>query len=297
MSFISGGPIQTEKLILNENNNLSELYVTNNNLFFKDQNNTTFKINNFIEPIYIKNNNVGINTNFPSSQLHIHSDLVHLELSTINDNKCKIKLNSDNCLDISEHNKININNTQLINVKTPENDNDCANKKYVDDKLNCNSLNIINELCKIYNFDPTASTSDENILEQILLRNKFKIPLITIMFAVTSEIYPICIKNNIIKFRIPSNIFITSIKASLSRVATGCKGVEFNIIQYESQCKLLKSNFCIPAGYKTQTLTYNTIDSNFNINKLVENEELSINIYSVGEVYAGNGLKITLIGL
>jgi len=294
MSFISATPIQTGKLVFN---NLSELYVSDNNLFFKDSDSNEYKINNLITPIYINNNNVGINIELPLSQLHIYSELTHIQLSTTNENKCKIKLTSDNCLDISEQTTININNTQLTNVKTPVNDNDGVNKKYVDSKLNCNSVDIINKLCKIYSFEPTSTTTDVNIAEQITLRQQFKIPLVTVLFAVTAEYYPICIKNNVIKFRIPSNIFITSIRASLSAVATGCIGVQFNIIQTESQCKLLTSDFCIPPGYKTQTLSYTKTGSTFINNQLVDNEELYINITSVGDIYAGSGLKITFIGL
>ena len=90
--------------------------------------------------------------------------------------------------------------------------------------------------------------------------------------------------------KIGKNQFITGMQAKLQEVS---KDPEKLVIL----AKLLKSDFCIPPGYKTQTLTYSKSNTLFNLNQLIDNEELSINITNVGDVYAGSGLKITLIGL
>ena len=151
---------------------------------------------------------------------------------------------------------INVNNSQLINVKYPIDENDGVNKKYVDDKLCCDSVNILNELCSIYNFTPSSETTEMQINEQITLRKQFKIPLLSTMVAVSSEYHPICVKDGVLSFRIPFNIFITEIRASLTKQAVGCSGIKFNISQTESQCELLQSDFYIPPGHKSVVLNY-----------------------------------------
>lgn len=301
MAFINASPIQTTELLLNNNNTLGKIYTLNDNVYFKNSTDTEFKLNTPIEPIYIDNNNIGIDTTTPNSKLDIFSESTQLQLSYSNNIWSKFKVTSSNSLLITGQTCIDINNSNLINLNTPVNDNDAVNKKYVDDTLGCISGNtsdgILNDLCTIYNFSPSASISDADIAEQISLRAQFKIPLQLLVFAVTSEFHPICVKTGALTFRIPSNIFITEIRASLTKVAVGCTGVKFNIEQSESHCNLLVNDFYIPSGHKTETIKYDTTNNLFHVNQLVDNEELIVNITHVGDIYSGSGLKIILIGI
>ena len=297
MSRIFVNPIKTKKILFTDDNKLSELYTLNNNIYFKDSENTEYKLNQLFDPINIIDGKIGINTNTPNSIFEISAQDTQLQLS-YNDSKfVKFNLNSSKCLDISGQSSININDTQLTNVKSPLNDTDGVNKKYVDDKLACNTIDILNELCKIHSFQPSSNTTDTEINEQIQLRNNFKIPLMILSFAVSSEYHPICVKDGTLTFRVPQNIFVTEIRASLTKVAVGCSGIKFNIIQSESNCSLLFSDFYIPPGHKSVSLKYGQNNGIFKVNQLIEDEEIIINITQVGDIFSGTGLKISLIGL
>ena len=295
MSFIFGTPIKTKNIILENNENSGELYTIQGDLYFKNSNSEEYKLNH--DCITSVNNNVGICTDNPGATLDILSQNTQLKLSYSDSVFSKLKINSSHVLDISGQDGINVNNSQLINVKYPIDENDGVNKKYVDDKLCCDSVNILNELCSIYNFTPSSETTEMQINEQITLRKQFKIPLLSTMVAVSSEYHPICVKDGVLSFRIPFNIFITEIRASLTKQAVGCSGIKFNISQTESQCELLKSDFYIPPGHKSVVLNYSPTNDIFKVNQLVDNEELVINIKQVGDIFAGSGLKITIIGI
>ena len=297
MSRIFVNPIKTKKIVFTDNNELGELYTLNNNIYFKDSQDTEYKLNQILDPINIVNGSVGINTSSPASIFDIFSENTQLQLSYDINTYTRFKINSSKCLDISGQSSININDTQLTNVKTPLNDNDGVNKKYVDDKLACNTIDILNELCKIHSFEPISTTTDTEITEQIQLRKNFKIPLMILSFAVSSEYHPICVKDGVLTFRVPQNIFVTELRASLTKVAVGCSGIKFNIIQSESQCSLLVSDFYIPPGHKSVSLTYGQNNGIFKVNQLVEDEELVVNVKQVGDIFSGTGLKITIIGL
>lgn len=295
MSFIFGSPIKTKQLFLENSENSGEIYTLQNDLYFKNSNNIEYKLNHGC--ISSVNNNIGICTDTPGATLDVFSQNTHLKLSYSDTIWSKLKISSSQILDISGQLSININDSQLTNVKYPVEETDGANKKYVDDKLGCNSVNILSELCSIYNFIPSSTTTDAEITEQITLRNQFKIPLLSTMVAVSAEYHPICVKDGVLTFRIPFNIFITEIRAALTKPAVGCSGIKFNINQTESQCDLLESDFYIPPGHKCVTLNYSPTNQIFKVNQLVDNEELVINIKQVGDIFAGSGLKITIIGI
>ena len=297
MSRIYVSPIKTNEIILNNETSSGSIYTLENDLYFKDSQDTEYKLNQILEPIHIVNNNVGIATESPSAKLDIFSENTQLQLSYSSEIWAKLKINSSKCLDISGQSSININDSQLVNVKSPLSDNDGVNKKYVDDKLSCTTVDLLNGLCKIHEFEPSATTTDTEINEQITLRSQFKIPLLTMVFAVSSEYHPICVKNGLLTFRIPHNVFITEIRASLTKVAVGCSGIKFNIVQTESQCELLVSDFYIPPGHKSVSIKYGLDNGLYKVNQLVDNEELVVNVNQVGDIFSGTGLKITLIGL
>ena len=42
-----------------------------------------------------------------------------------------------------------------------------VNKKYVDDKLACNTIDILNELCKIHSFEPARNKKEKKALQEV----------------------------------------------------------------------------------------------------------------------------------
>jgi hypothetical protein len=297
MAFINASSIQTNELLLNDNSLIGSIYSLDNNVYFKNSEDITYKLNTPIEPIYIINENIGISTESPRSKLEILSQCDQLQLSYSCSHWCKFHLDEYKTLSIDGQSCIDFNHSSLINVKYPCHENDAVNKKYVDDHIGCSTDSLLHKLCQVYSFVPSNCVPICEIEEQICLRKQFKIPLQTYIFAVSSEYYPLCVKNDALTIRVPANIFITEIRASLTKVAVGCSGVKFNIEQPESHCKLLKNDFYIPPGYKAETLHYCSGNKIFNVNQIADNEELVVHITQVGDVFSGSGLKITLIGL
>ena len=294
MSFIAGNSISLEQLILKENDTTGKLNIENNNLFFTNSENVEYKLNN--DCIYIdSSNNVGICTTTPQAKFEIQSENIQLRLSNNTAKYSNFKIDSDNILTISGQSDININNSKIINIATPINNADCATKEYVDNKLICTSVNLLDELCKIYNFDPLATNSIEDILNQITLRNQFKIPLKTLLLAVTPETNPMCY--NTVTFKVPFGMLLTEVRASLTKPAVGCSGVKFNIMYCNGIQQLFNCDFYIPPQTTCAKMTISDTTWNVINNVINDDEELIVKITEIGNLYSGAGLKITLIGL
>ena len=294
MSFIAGNSILLKELVLKDNLTTGKININNNNLYFTNSNNIEYKINN--DCIYIDNDNkVGICTTNPQAQLDIQSDNTQLRLSNNLEKYSDIHIDSENILNINGQTNINVNNSKIINISTPINNSDCATKEYVDNKLICTSVNLLEELCKIYNFNPLENNSISEITNQITLRNQFKIPLKTLLLAVTPETNPMCY--NTVTFKLPFNILLTEIRASLTKPAVGCSGVKFNITYCDGIQQLFTCDFYIPP--QTTCAKMIISDSTWNVinNVINDNEELTIKVTEFGNLYSGAGLKITFIGL
>ncbi len=69
MSFIFANPIKTKQLVLENEQGSGEVYTLQNNLYFKDVNNTEYKLNHGC--ISSVNDNVGICTDNPGATLDI----------------------------------------------------------------------------------------------------------------------------------------------------------------------------------------------------------------------------------
>ena len=294
MSFIAGNSISLEQLILKENLTTSKLNTENDYLYFTNSQNIQYKLNN--DCIYVDSTNkVGICTTTPQAQLDIQSENTQLRLSNNTTQYSDLKIDSDNILNINGQTDINVNNSKIINITAPVNNSDCATKEYVDNKLICTSVNLLDELCKIYNFNPLENNLTEDIINQITLRNQFKIPLKTLLIAVSPELVPMCY--NTVTFKVPFSMLLTEVRASLTKPAVGCTGVKFNIIYCEGIQQLFTCDFYIPPQSTCAKMTISDTTWNVINNVINDNEELTIKVTEIGNLYSGAGLKLTFIGL
>lgn len=300
MALFNSTPILTNKIFLNDEQT-AFLELNNNNLKF--DNGIEYKLN--FDNINESNDKVNI-----LKKLDIKSDNSQLSLSTNSSNYFEFTVNNNNELKIDGKNSlntINISNSRITNISDPIDSKDAVNKEYIDNILSNIPLDILNQitqthinilidLSKLYNFNRN-SLNVSKVQEQLTIRNKFQIQLPSFMFALSSEYCPIEINNSVITFKIPQEIFLTEVIATVTKHPVGCKGIKLNIRNVETNCNLLIDDLHILSNSKCASFKYINNVSNFAENIIKKDTELTVDINDVGNVFTGTGLKLTLIGI
>lgn len=303
MVLFNSTPILTNKIYLDDNKTTFIKLNTNNELLFN--NGSEYKIN--FDCVHEVPDKVGICNQTPLSTLDILSTSAQLRLSYNTTKYCEFAIDENKILKLNGHESIDVNSKKIQNVLTPTESTDAVNKSYIDNILALIPLNILNQitqkhidilidLSKIYCFSRTSLTVAK-VQEQLIVRNKFQIQLPSFMFALSSEFFPIEIGCSVITFKIPQEIFITEIIATVTKHPVGCKGVKLNIRNAVTNCKLLTVDLHISPNEKSASFKYVDNVNNFITNLIQKDTELTVDINDIGNVFAGTGLKLTLIGI
>lgn len=303
MALFNSNPIITEKIYLNQDKNTLLNVNSNNDLIFN--NGKEYKIN--FDCINEVSDKIGICNSAPNSTLDILSISPQLRLSYDNNKYCEFAIDENKTLKLDGHECIDVNSKKIKNLLTPTEPTDAVNKSYIDNILAGIPINILNQitqkhvnilidLSKIYCFTRTSVTVAK-VQEQITARNKFQIQLPSFMFALSSEFCPIEIGCSVITFKIPQEIFLIEVIATVSKYPVGCKGIKLNIRNSETNCKYLTEDLHVLPNNKSASLKYVDNVNKFSVNLIQKNTELTVDINDVGNVFAGTGLKLILIGL
>lgn len=303
MALFNSTPILTNKIYLDDDKTTFIKLNANNDLLFN--NGSEYKIN--FDCVHEVSNKIGICNQAPLSTLDIFSTSSQLRLSYDPTKYCEFTVDENKILKLDGHESIDVNSKKIKNVLTPTESTDAVNKSYIDNILAGIPIDILNQitqkhidilvdLSKIYCFTRTSVTVAK-VQEQLTARNKFKIQLPSFMFALSSEFCPIEIGCSVITFKIPQEIFLIEVMASVSKYPVGCKGIKLNIRNSETNCKYLTEDLHVLPNNKSATLKYVDNVNKFSANLIKKNTELTVDINDVGNVFAGTGLKLTLIGI
>ena len=303
MALFNSTPILTNKIYLDDDKTTFIKLNANNDLLFN--NGSEYKIN--FDCVYEVSNKIGICNQAPLSTLDILSTSSQLRLSYDPTKYCEFTVDENKILKLDGHESIDVNSKKIKNVLTPTESTDAVNKSYIDNILAGIPIDILNQitqkhidilvdLSKIYCFTRTSVTVAK-VQEQLTARNKFQIQLPSFMFALSSEFCPIEIGCSVITFKIPQEIFLIEVMASVSKYPVGCKGIKLNIRNSETNCKYLTEDLHVLPNNKSATLKYVDNVNKFSANLIQKNTELTVDINDVGNVFAGTGLKLTLIGI
>lgn len=303
MALFNSTPILTNKIYLDDDKATFLKLNANNDLLFN--NGSEYKIN--FDCVHEVSNKIGICNQAPLSTLDILSTSSQLRLSYDPTKYCEFTVDENKILKLDGHESIDVNSKKIKNVLTPTESTDAVNKSYIDNILAGIPIDILNQitqkhidilvdLSKIYCFTRTSVTVAK-VQEQLTARNKFQIQLPSFMFALSSEFCPIEIGCSVITFKIPQEIFLIEVMASVSKYPVGCKGIKLNIRNSETNCKYLTEDLHVLPNNKSATLKYVDNVNKFSANLIQKNTELTVDINDVGNVFAGTGLKLTLIGI
>ena len=303
MALFNSTPILTNKIYLDDDKTTFIKLNANNDLLFN--NGSEYKIN--FDCVYEVSNKIGICNQAPLSTIDILSTSSQLRLSYDPTKYCEFTVDENKILKLDGHESIDVNSKKIKNVLTPTESTDAVNKSYIDNILAGIPIDILNQitqkhidilvdLSKIYCFTRTSVTVAK-VQEQLTARNKFQIQLPSFMFALSSEFCPIEIGCSVITFKIPQEIFLIEVMASVSKYPVGCKGIKLNIRNSETNCKYLTEDLHVLPNNKSATLKYVDNVNKFSANLIQKNTELTVDINDVGNVFAGTGLKLTLIGI
>ena len=303
MALFNSTPILTNKIYLDDDKTTFIKINANNNLLFN--NGSEYKIN--FDCVYEVSNKIGICNQIPLSTLDILSTSSQLRLSYDSTKYCDFTVDENKILKLDGHESIDVNSKKIQNVLTPTESTDAVNKSYIDNILSGIPIDILNQitqkhidilvdLSKIYCFTRTSVTVAK-VQEQLTARNKFQIQLPSFMFALSSEFCPIEIGCSVITFKIPQEIFLIEVIATVTKHPVGCKGVKLNIRNAVTNSKILTEDLHIQPTQKSVSFKYIDNVNNFTTNLIHKDTELTVDINDVGNVFAGTGLKLTLIGI
>ena len=299
MSIFNGSPLSVKEITFaNHNDNYSgTVYLNNDKLYFKnstkeyDLTNSIFNITN--------NGNVGLGLSNPGAKFEIQSDNnSQLKLSTKN-HYTTFEVDDKGNLNINANLNIVLKNSRIKNVLPPCDDNDVVTKIYLNERIKNVEFNsvVFQNFQKLYDFNVQNNYSVKEIYSFVDLRTQFNIPLKTYIIALTDEITPIQETQNATTFRIPEDIRVVKITASVSKPPSGCNPIKIEIINNTLNKSVLKDYICIKPNEYIETLKLGECNNQLRNNLLLEGHEIIIKITQVGDIFNGRGLKISFVGL
>jgi hypothetical protein len=299
MSIFNGSPISVKEIVFtNYTDNYSgTVYLNNDKLYFKNST-KEYDLTNSIFNIG-KSGNVGLGLSNPGAKFEIQSEnLSQLKLSTKN-HYTTFEVDDHGNLNINANLNIVLKNSSIKNVLPPTDDNDVVTKIYLNEQIKNVKFNniVFNNFQKLYDFNVKNNYSVKEIYSFVDLRTKFNIPLKNYIIALTDEITPIQETQNATTFRIPEDIRVVRITASVSKPPSGCNPIKIEIINNTLNKSVLKDYICIKPNEYIETLKLGECNNQLRNNLLLEGEEIIIKITQVGDIFNGRGLKISFVGL